>query len=175
MVAAWLGVMCLAATMASCSDDTTAEAVVVSAAEARPGEDLPDAERPILTVAGAVAAELHLDLGAIESLAVVEAVIYEPFLERDVTFRGVWLEDLLAVAGVEVGATTLDLHALDDYQVELGLSDIDAGDALLATRADGAEIPVAEGGPTRLVFLDDRGPGRNDDLWIWNLDVLTVG
>ena len=44
---------------------------------------------------------------------------------------------------------------------------------LLATSdAAGAEIPVDEGGPTRIVFQEGTAAGRNADQWIWSLRTL---
>jgi DMSO/TMAO reductase YedYZ molybdopterin-dependent catalytic subunit len=52
------------------------------------------------------------------------------------------------------------LHALDDYKV-----DFMAPGVLLATKADGAPIPLGRGGPIRLVFPPDAPAGKNKDRW----------
>jgi DMSO/TMAO reductase YedYZ molybdopterin-dependent catalytic subunit len=50
------------------------------------------------------------------------------------------------------------------------MSDLMAPGVLLATKADGAPIPLGKGGPIRLVFPPDVMAGKNKDLWIWSID-----
>jgi hypothetical protein len=45
---------------------------------------------------------------------------------------------------------------------------------LLATKADGATIPIGKGGPIRLVFPPTSAAGRNKDVWIWSIDSMTI-
>jgi hypothetical protein len=39
---------------------------------------------------------------------------------------------------------------------------------------DGSPIPVAEGGPTRIVFRDGIPAGNNSEQWIWSLSTIEV-
>ncbi len=133
---------------------------------------LPASTEPLLEVVddqGEVVASLDED--GLAALGMVEATIEEPWLEEDIAFRGVWMADLLE--RLDLTDRTVHLHAIDDYEVTFRPGDLEPGDALLAVRADGEPIPIAEGGPIRLVFLDD-GIGANRDLWIWSIDVLTA-
>lgn len=164
--------LCLVAGTACSSDDPVADATPERPAELVPGDSIPDAADPVLTVRdrdGSTIAELDLD--TIEAMGTVRATIHEPWFKHDVEFEGVWLTDVLAVLDIE---GDIDLIALDDYLVEMPVDAIRSGDALLATRADGAPIGIDDGGPTRIVFLDPDGPGEDHYLWIWSIDAIAV-
>jgi hypothetical protein len=82
--------------------------------------------------------------------------------------------DLLTRAGVAPTAERVYLHALADYKVDFKVSDLMAPRVLLATKADGAPIPLGKGGPTQLVFPPDAPAGKNKDRWIWSIDSMTI-
>jgi hypothetical protein len=161
--------------------DRSGAPVVVRAATLRPGERLPaPAGEAVLTLTGRLSAANHgrpvpLDLASVARLRQVEVHVYEPWVKQNLDFRGVWLQDLLNAAGLAAGATTLRITALDDYSVSLSLADVRAGGILLATgTGTGSHIPVADGGPTRIVFLKGLPAGANADQWIWSLKTIDV-
>jgi hypothetical protein len=140
------------------------------------GGDIPAPRgHAILTLSGDVqhpnvGRDLELDLSTLDRMPQFESTVFEPFLKRDVRFSGVLLSDLFAYAGSE-GASAVRMTALDDYRVSFGLAELEAGQILLATHADGERISVADGGPSRLVFLNaDHGLGADTDNWIWSVD-----
>lgn len=146
-----------------------------------PGAAVPTpAGTPVLTVTGRIerpntAAGLSLDVETIEQLGLRQVTLYDPWAKRRLSFRGVWLADLLDVAGVAGPADAVHLTALDDYEVDLRMTDVRAGGIFLATKTgDGASIPVADGGPTRIVFVGDVPSGRDAKQWIWSLKTLEV-
>lgn len=150
--------------------------VTLRDATLRPGQPVPAATgRTLFTVTGISGGPgLPVDRGLLGRLTQVQLQVYEPWVKKDLGFRGVWLADLLAVAGMPAG-TGLRLTALDDYTATLTAADLSAGGILLATSdAAGAEIPVDEGGPTRIVFQEGTAAGRNADQWIWSLRTLEV-
>jgi hypothetical protein len=112
-----------------------------------------------------------LDLAALDAVAHESITVYEPFLKHDVTFTGVRMSELLRRAGVKASARTLHMHALDDYQVDLPIAAF-AADGMLATRAAGKPIPIAKGGPIRLIFAASSAIAANTDNWIWSLDSI---
>jgi hypothetical protein len=114
------------------------------------------------------------DLATIDRLADTDVTVREPFLKRDMRFSGVRLKSLLGAARAPAAAKRVQMHALDDYTVDLTVDDLIASDALLATRADGKTIPVAKGGPIRIVFLGDTKTARNSDMWIWSVDSMKI-
>jgi hypothetical protein len=156
-------------------------ATVLRAATLLPGQAIPaPTGKAVLTFTGLVAAKNHgssivLDQAMIDRLGQVQVTVYEPWLKQDVTFRGVWLADLLKVVAATPATAALRLTALDDYRVALTATDIRAGGIMLATKAgDGAAIPVSDGGPTRIVFVKDIKSGANADQWIWSLKTIEI-
>jgi DMSO/TMAO reductase YedYZ molybdopterin-dependent catalytic subunit len=89
-------------------------------------------------------------------------------------FTGVDLKRVLDSVGVPATATSIHVTALDDYQVDLTMDEIRSGEIVLATRQDGAAIPLDKGGPTRIVFGPGVASGQNPDEWIWSLALIEV-
>jgi hypothetical protein len=133
----------------------------------------------VLTISGEIGAhnqgrKLALDLASLEKMRTVRMETSEPFLKRKVTFEGVLLSDLLAVAGVPDSASKVNLTALDDYKVDFTVADVRGSQMLLATKADGKRMPVDKAGPIRIVFPDGSTLGRNPDLWIWSVSIMRL-
>jgi hypothetical protein len=133
----------------------------------------------VLTMSGTIGnrnkgRKLALDLASLERMRTVRMETSEPFLKRKVTFEGVLLSDLLAVAGVPESAGKVYMTALDDYKVDFTMADVRSSKMLLATKADGAHMPIDKAGPIRIVFPDDSTLGRNPDLWIWSVNAMRV-
>jgi hypothetical protein len=154
---------------------------VISPPTLSAGQLVPRAtEKPVFTVTGRIAVQnrdgaLVFDRPTLDRLGVRQVRLYEPWTKEHLDFRGVWLQDLLAVAGVKPGATKLHIVALDDYAVDLKLADVLAGGIMIATSAgDGSAIPIDQGGPTRVVFMDGVEAGVNPDQWVWSLKAIDV-
>lgn len=154
---------------------------VVEEPVVRPGDAVPaPSGAAVLTVSGRISVTndgtvLRLDPAALDQLGRVQAHVYEPWVKKALDFQGVWLDDLLDVAGINPAASTVHLTALDDYQVDLSVADVMAGGVLLATRTgDGAPIPVEDGGPTRVVFVGGVPVGSSAEKWIWSLSTIDV-
>lgn len=135
----------------------------------------------VLTVTGHFAAGRHgpakLNLGDLDAMTQVECSVDDRLAEgRQVTFRGVLLTDVLASIGAQPSAV-LHTAALNDYAVDLPLSDIRQLPVVLATRLDGAPMTVAHYGPLRIIYpttgyhLD---PTTYDPRWIWQLSSIDV-
>jgi hypothetical protein len=159
----------------------TIPAVQLSPAALLPGQAVPiPAVTPVLTLAGRIGrtnagTALALDVPTIDDVGLHQVSLYEPWLKKTMSFRGVWLADLLDVAGVRDGAGSVHVTALDDYQVDLTMAEIRASGVFLATQTgDGAPIPVADGGPTRIVFVGGVPSGESADRWIWSLETIEV-
>jgi DMSO/TMAO reductase YedYZ molybdopterin-dependent catalytic subunit len=115
----------------------------------------------------------ELDFATLDREASEEITITEPFLKREMTFRGISMRVFLQRAGVAASARNLSMHALDDYHVSLPIAGLrEAG--FLATRGDGKKLSVATGGPVRLLFTGDGALARNTDNWIWSFDSARV-
>jgi hypothetical protein len=160
---------------------SSAAAQLLQPATLKPGSAIPvPAGRPVLTLTGKVAAvnrkaAVLLDTKTLDRLDQVRVRVYDPWVKQTVEFRAVSLQDLLALAGASATATTLHITALDDYQVDLALTDVRAGGVFLATRsADGSGLAIEKGGPIRIVFADGVAAGANPDQWIWSLKTIDV-
>jgi hypothetical protein len=167
-----------APTQAAAPDPSTPRVVDAGTLDAGEKISLPKGE-VVLTVTGDIGSankgkRLELDLASLEKMRRVRVEAAEPFLKRRVTFEGVLLSDLLAVAGVPDSASKVSLTALDDYKVDFKVSDVRSSQMLLATKADGKHMPVDRSGPIRIVFPDSSSLGRNPDLWIWSVESMKV-
>jgi hypothetical protein len=144
------------------------------------GHAVPLTKDPILAVQGKISARndgpvLQLGVDTLDELGLLQVDTYEPWAKKRMGFQGVWLADMLNVAGIDKTASAVHFTALDDYQVDLTMAEIKAGGIFLATKAaDGSPIPIDEGGPTRIVFMDGVKAGASADQWIWSLKDISV-
>lgn len=157
---------------------------VVRASTVDVGDGIP---RPtgevILTVSGAVTAAgddgvVELDMATLEAMGTVAYEVFDHQAEgRTVRFEGVLLQRLLAVVGASGEATTLVTVALNDYAVDIPVSDAHASPVMIATSADGERMPVERYGPIRIVYpydTHDLDHVVHDPRWIWQLASIEV-
>ena len=114
-----------------------------------------------------------LDFATLDQAATDEITIVEPFVKRKMTFTVIPMGELLQRAGADPAARKLYMHALDDYHVDLPIAGVKAA-GFLATRVDGKKIPIAKGGPIRLLFSGHGKLARDTDNWIWSFDLARV-
>lgn len=160
---------------AGCSSNDPAPAAAAPAAEPRADLTLaPATGDPVLRFTGEIGTgePLEVDLAGLDALPQRTITTYEPFVKQDVTFSGVTFADLLDAAGAT--GDSVIVHALDDYERTLDVDVLRQPGVLLATREEGKEIPIPNGGPVRLVFPQDSKAGADPDLWVWSVDLLTV-
>ena len=133
----------------------------------------------LLTVTGRTAGgvPVALDLSQLDAMPQVECSIDDRQAEgHQVAFTGVLLSDALTAIGADA-SVTLHTRALNDYAVDLPVSDIRDLPVLLATRADGRQMTVAHYGPLRIVYPTtgyDLDPTVYDPRWIWQLSSIDV-
>jgi hypothetical protein len=155
-------------------------ATTVEPAVLRAGQTVPLPNKPILTVRGKIATtnslrSLSLDAKDLDDMGVLKVRVFEPAVKKEMTFQGVWLADMLKVAGIEKSASSVHFTALDDFQSDLKTTEIDQGGVFLATKSgDGSPIAIQNGGPTRLVFMDGVKAGKSPAAWVWSLKTLDV-
>lgn len=99
-----------------------------------------------------------------------------PWTHGPIVFSGVLIRDLLnhyRVAGTLIAAT-----ALNQYTVQMPVAEVVRDGALVATRADGKEMPVRSKGPFWIVFNFDAGARLRKELTlsrsIWQLAKIEV-
>jgi len=136
--------------------------------------------KPLLTVTGRITATnadkaLRVDETALDRMGLLAMTVNDPWAKQRLPFQGIRLRDLVDLARPDAGATSLHIRALDDYQVDLQLADVRTQEIFLATRdGSGTDLPIEDGGPTRVVFSDDLAQRFSPDLWIWNIDTIDV-
>jgi hypothetical protein len=90
-------------------------------------------------------------------------------------FEGPLLRDVLKAVGA--GGRVVKVAALDGYNQEIELRELEQWPILLAVKQDGAYLGIGGFGPTRIVFPRRDVPAladRNDDTWVWAVVHITV-
>lgn len=135
----------------------------------------------VLTVTGKIAVTNQdggaaFDLDMLKAIGEVTFKTSTPWTEGEQTFTGVPLNALLQTVGVTEG--TLTAKAINDYAVEIPVSDAVADGPILAYLQNGNPMSVREKGPLWVVYPYD----LNDDYQaeviysrsIWQLSSIDV-
>lgn len=112
----------------------------------------------ILTITGALTAGhagdvVQLDLAMLEAMAPVEFETSTIWTDGPQTFRGVPLATLVEALGAE--GTVMSASALNDYTVDIPLTDAVEGGPILAFAVNGAPLSVRDKGPLWVVYPYD--------------------
>ena len=145
-------------------------------------QDVPaPTDTPILTVSGAIAVTnvgdtLEFDRVAWEAL---DATIIETstiWTDEVHVFEGVSLKTLVDLLGVTEG--TILATAINDYTVEIPVTDAVEEGAIIAHLVDGKEMSIRENGPLWVIYpYDSNADYRTEVIYsrsIWQLDRLEV-
>jgi hypothetical protein len=180
----WLALGSLMLLVVACNGPSKPAYEVVKPAEITLGGPLPaPAKEGILTISGELTNKntgdtLVLDMATIEKLGLVKYTVKDPWENKQVTYTGVLLADLLKAAGATEKATSIHLTALDDYQVDIVIAKTKEIPMLLATQADGQYMDVDHAGPTRIVFPYDTFSDSDlldyKNLSIWNISRMEI-
>jgi hypothetical protein len=92
-------------------------------------------------------------------------------------FDGVLLADILAKAGAE--GTMMTLYALNDYYIDVPLSDVTKYNMILAYKMGGNMLKVRDFGPLFLIYPRDSGGAElNSPLYnsrfIWQINRIVI-
>lgn len=144
------------------------------------GLDRPSAQ-VLLTVTGAIDLKNDGD-AALFDRPMLEEIAPESFTTTTIwtdgeqRFEGTSLKGLLDLLGVEDG--TLKATALNDYAVEIPVSDAVEGGPIIAHRRNGEEMSIRDKGPLWIVYPYDRNADyRTEQVFarsIWQLDRIEV-
>ena len=109
-----------------------------------------------LRVFGLVDRDLTISWEQLQAMPVVD-LTYDihcvtKWSKFDTSWAGVRVQDLLAEAGVQAGATHLVSHAEFGYTANVPLADATTDDALVAFRYEGEPLAPEHGYPVRLVI-----------------------
>jgi len=157
---------------------------IVSEGKLKPGDaiSVPTGD-VILTINGDISQKnsgdaLQFDLATLESIGLVEYDVDDPFVKKNIVYSGVLMSQLLKVAGASSEATTLTLTALDDYSVDMKISDVVKWPILVALKADGGYMPIDKNGPLISIIPYNDFPELDhltyDAVWVWSLSEITV-
>ena len=155
-------------------------AAVMTAFSAAAGfaEDLPTpAGDVVLTVSGNVVKTnvdqtARLDLEMLEAMGTTTIETTTIWTEGMQVFQGVSLKALVEELGIE--GTMLRASAINDYTVEVPMSDAVEGGALVAYRLNGDAMSVRDKGPLWIIYpYDSDADYRTEVIYsrsIWQLD-----
>lgn len=135
------------------------------------------AEAPILTLSTAAPApEITLTRSALAALPQHRLVTSTTVTDGQPVFEGFLMRDLLQAHGLE--GEKVVARALNDYQVEIPLSDFDTFDVIGALYMDGEALSPRDKGPIWIVYPRDDHHElqdiRYDTRWVWQLVSLHV-
>jgi hypothetical protein len=136
---------------------------------------------PILKVTGSIkqfnqTGSASFDRAMLLKLKGRVATMKTPWSEGETTFAGPLLSEILK----EIGAsgTTLVVKALNDYSVEIPISDATDFQTILAMSKDGKMMSVRENGPLFLIYPFDKKPELYNEKYfsrsVWQIREIEV-
>lgn len=138
-------------------------------------------ERPILQVTGKIAEKnagdsARFDMKMIEALPQHSFTTSTPWFDKPVKFTGPLLSDVLAA--VKASGSTVSAVAINDYKINIPVSDANKFKVIVARQIDDKPIPVREKGPLFVVYpFDSASELRNSTYYersIWQLKALDI-
>ncbi|MBY6068413.1 molybdopterin-dependent oxidoreductase [Leisingera aquaemixtae] len=135
----------------------------------------------VLTVSGAPKTDnaggaAQFDLAMLEGLGAVEFETSTIWTQGVQHFEGVPLDQL--VDRLDITGTTLRATAINDYAVDIPLSDAVEGGPIIAYKLNGEEMSVRDKGPLWIVYpYDSKTEYQSEVVYsrsIWQLDRIEV-
>ena len=139
------------------------------------------AKQVILQVSGKVETSngsraLSFDVAELEGIGIARVQTSTPWTDGRPVFEGVLISDLLKAVGAE--GETIVAIALNDYRVEIPMSDFMKFPVLLAYKMDGERLQVRDKGPLWIVYPQDDFPELKtkqvQSRWVWQLRELAI-
>lgn len=132
---------------------------------------------PVLTITGNIPlASISLSLDELEAIGLESMTTTTPWHDGPVTFEGIPMGKLMARAGVKAGQ--IEVAALNNYFVQMPLEAVIKAEGLVATRKNGARMPVPDKGPLFLVFPFSAKPELKTESYyswsVWQIRQITV-
>lgn len=120
--------------------------------------------------------ELHLDRDQLMSLSPHEIVTSTPWTEGVGRFEGPLFRAVLEAAGVDTDRVRVS--SLNEYEIEIPLSDLKEHDVILAVKRDGEPIAVRDLGPVFVLYPFDEKPELLNETIrhrsVWHVDTVHV-
>lgn len=135
----------------------------------------------LLSISGAITQDngddaVSLDLDQLKAMETLEFTTSTIWTEDDVTFTGVSLRALLDLAGAE--GTAINAIALNDYKVEIPVSEITDEAPIVAYLMNGEEMSPRGKGPLWVVYPYDADSAYRSEVVfsrsIWQVDRIEV-
>ncbi len=135
----------------------------------------------LLTVSGLIENKnepdrMTFDRAMLDQLPVTSFKTKTNWTEGEHEFTGVLLSDLLAA--VNASGANLRATALNDYTVEIPVSDARKGGPIIAYAIDGKAMSVRDKGPLWIVYpYDSAAEYRSETIYsrsIWQLDRIVI-
>jgi hypothetical protein len=105
----------------------------------------------------------ELDMTMLEAIGTASFTTSTPWYNTPVTFSGVPMAKLLDYLGAS--GTTITAYALNDYKTDIPIEDFRKFPAILATKRDGAYMPVRDKGPLFIVYPYDSDPNLKHQVY----------
>lgn len=134
----------------------------------------------ILTVSGSISETndgevATFDRAMLEALEWKTIESYTKWTDGATKFSGVELATLLEAVGAN--GTNMIAAALNDYSVEIKISDAEAHSVLLAMEMNGVEMKIRDKGPIWIIYpqtAEQANEPRFDEKMIWQLKSIEI-
>lgn len=135
----------------------------------------------ILTISGASPSDgseinASYDLAALQELPKTSFTTETMWTEGPQVFDGVLLKDILDLNGIDKG--TISAKAINDYAIDIPVSDAVVGGPIIAYALNGAPMSVREKGPLWIVYPYDQNSDYQSEVVfsrsIWQLNRITI-
>ena len=116
------------------------------------------------------------DLAALQALPKTSFTTATMWTEGPQAFEGVLLKDILDANGIDKG--TISATAINDYAIDIPVSDAVVGGPIIAYALNGAPMSVREKGPLWIVYPYDQNMDYQSEVVfsrsIWQLNRITI-
>jgi hypothetical protein len=156
----------------------SAAAVLYAFVFAAPMSHAQDVNSVVLTIDGKIegGAARDFSIGELEALGTTVIETTTPWHNGKIRFEGVPLQRLMKHVGAS--GETAAVLALNNYRTEVPLSDFTAYSVILATKKDGAYMPVSDKGPFFIVYPFDSFQELKSELYYsrsaWQVRSITI-
>ena len=137
--------------------------------------------RIVLTVNGSIErtnaeGRAVFDRDMLRQLGMTRVVTSTSWTSGTPEFEGVLARDVLQAVGAS-GESVLAI-AINDYEIEIPISDFEKYPVLFALEMDGVELTTRDKGPIWIVYPRDEyeifRDQKTDEKWLWQLVEITV-
>lgn len=178
--------VCAWVSMVACAAATGADASATHTQRNRPAAlsnaIFPPTQGPaVLHISGRITrrntpSEAVLDMAMLSSLPQYEIRTPSPWFKDETTFSGPLLQDVLTLVGAQ--GEQLRITALNDYAVDVPVSDARQYQPILAWKRNGLPMSVRDKGPLFLIYPYKDYPELRNDIYygraIWQIRSIAV-